>query len=236
MIEIHTKQKKFVFDFDPAIKDIGIKMSGGTDSTIIAYILALYKQKYRPDINLHVITMDHPLKPFQIKFASQAMSWIEQQLNFKFKTHTTGVGTPDGHYANEQLVLLRKSYIENNLQAHFMGQTTNPIDYKEDKLLVQEWKWRSEERDIEMKGKLEGTDFVKDEIEEWTSDGVNYVGHYPLLFVDKKCVAELYDHFQITDTLFPLTRSCEDITHDFSHHCGKCWWCAERQYGFGRLV
>lgn len=236
MIEISTKQKNFVFDFDHDIKDVGIKMSGGTDSTILAYILALYKKNFRPDFNLHVISMDHPLKPFQVKFAKQAMSWIEQKLNLKFATHTTGTGTESGHYADEQFVLVERSYRENNLYGHFMGQTTNPIDYHENETLVKEWSWRSEERDIEMQGKLDDTEFVSKEYDEFTQNGIQYRGHYPLLFVDKKCVAELYNHFGLTDTLFPLTRSCEDITHDFSHHCGKCWWCAERQYGFGRLI
>ena len=50
MIEISTKQKQFVFDFDHDIKDVGIKMSGGTDSTILAYILALYKKNFRLEL------------------------------------------------------------------------------------------------------------------------------------------------------------------------------------------
>ena len=237
MLKVNTEQKEFVFDFDPTVKDIGIKMSGGTDSSIIAYMLSLYKKKYKPDLNLHVITMDHPLKAFQVKFAKQVMSWLENEFDFKFASHTTGVGKANGHYANEQLVLLEKSYKENNLYAHFMGQTTNPIDYQENETLVKEWDWRSEERDVEMRGKLEGTEYVNSEFEEWQKDdGIHYRGYYPLLFVDKKCVAELYDYFGIMNTLFPITRSCEQETTDFSQHCGECWWCAEREYGFGQLV
>jgi hypothetical protein len=236
MLKVNTEQKEFVFNFEPLVKNIGIKMSGGTDSSIIAYMLSLYKKKYRPDLNLHVITMDHPLKAFQVKFAKQVMSWLENEFDFKFSSHTTGVGTANGHYADEQLVLLEKSYRDNQLDAHLMGQTTNPIDYQENPKLVELWDWRSEERDIEMKGKLEGTSFVNSEYEEWQKQDIIHRGHYPLLHVDKKTVAELYSHFDIIDTLFPLTRSCEQETSDFSQHCGDCWWCAERQYGFGRLI
>lgn len=236
MLKVRTKQKEFVIDIPPTQKNVGIKMSGGTDSSIIAFMLAAYKKQFRPDINLHVITMDHPLKAFQVQFAKQVMAWIEKNFDFKFASHYTGVGTPNGAYADEQLVILRKSYADNNLDCHFMGQTTNPIDYHEHDILVKEWDWRCQERDVSQRGQLESTDFVANEYEQWTVNGVNYRGHYPLLFVDKKCVAELYDYFNVKDTLFPLTRSCEDETDDFSKHCGKCWWCAEREYGFGRLV
>jgi hypothetical protein len=126
MLIVKTKQKEFVFNFEPTVKDIGIKMSGGTDSSIIAYMLSLYKKKYRPDLNLHVITMDHPSKAFQVKFAKQVMLWLENEFDFKFASHTTGRGTETGNYADEQLVLLEKSYKENNLYAHFMGQDYKP--------------------------------------------------------------------------------------------------------------
>ena len=46
----------------------------------------------------------------------------------------------------------------------------------------------------------------------------------PLVNIDKKGVAELYEILGVTDTLFPLTRSCEDFTDDFSKHCEECWF------------
>ena len=64
------------------------------------------------------------------------------------------------------------------------------------------------------------------------SDVLNSLGE---INIDKKGVAELYDYFGLMDTLFPLTRSCEDWTDDFSAHCGKCWFCLERLWGFGKL-
>ena len=27
----------------------------------------------------------------------------------------------------------------------------------------------------------------------------------------------------------------KNFTDDFSHHCGECWWCKERHWGFGRF-
>lgn len=236
MLKIPTQQKEFIIDFPDTFKNIAIKMSGGTDSSIMAFMLASYKSQYRPDIELHAITMNHPLKPFQIPFSKQVISWIEEQFGFQFASHTTGTGTASGNYADEQGILVRKSYVKYNIDAHFMGQTSNPIDYKENQLLIDQWDYRCEERDIEMKDKLQDTDYVSSEYLEFEKEDILYRGYYPFVWVDKKCIAELYDYFNITDTLLPLTRSCEKETTDFSHHCGQCWWCAEREYGFGRLV
>ena len=58
----------------------------------------------------------------------------------------------------------------------------------------------------------------------------------PLINIDKKGVREHYVTQGVLEELFPLTRSCETHTTDFSEHCGECWFCRERQWGFGRLV
>jgi 7-cyano-7-deazaguanine synthase in queuosine biosynthesis len=59
----------------------------------------------------------------------------------------------------------------------------------------------------------------------------------PFANLDKKGIAELYEHFNLMDTLFPITKSCEAKTYDWTTpHCGTCWWCHERQWGFGRLI
>jgi len=57
-----------------------------------------------------------------------------------------------------------------------------------------------------------------------------------LINVDKKGVHEHYVRLGVLEELFPLTRSCEIHTTDFSEHCGECWFCKERLWGFGRYV
>ena len=49
---------------------------------------------------------------------------------------------------------------------------------------------------------------------------------------------KLYDKYNLTYTLFPITRSCEGSdyeTGNYTFHCGKCWWCEERMWAFGFL-
>ena len=51
----------------------------------------------------------------------------------------------------------------------------------------------------------------------------------------KKQLAKIYKDFNLLETL-PLTYSCEEYGLDTMDHCGKCWWCQERFWAFGRLV
>jgi 7-cyano-7-deazaguanine synthase in queuosine biosynthesis len=51
----------------------------------------------------------------------------------------------------------------------------------------------------------------------------------------------MYVKFDLMDTVFPLTRSCEwtskitEVADPGTNHCGVCWWCEERKWGFGKL-
>lgn len=51
---------------------------------------------------------------------------------------------------------------------------------------------------------------------------------------NKLFVRQVYDELGMTDLLFPITRSCED-KELIEGHCGKCWWCEERKWAFGKL-
>jgi hypothetical protein len=65
---------------------------------------------------------------------------------------------------------------------------------------------------------------------------VGYAKNYYLPFVgiNKQKIAELYRTLGILE-LYKLTRSCESLTID-DRHCGACWWCKERIWGFGYLA
>ena len=45
----------------------------------------------------------------------------------------------------------------------------------------------------------------------------------------------MYTELGIMDSLFTVTRSCESVTLT-EGHCGECWWCQERMWGFNRLT
>ena len=56
----------------------------------------------------------------------------------------------------------------------------------------------------------------------------------PFINLDKKDISKLYSSLDLLDSLYPLTRSCENI-YSPDKHCGKCFWCEERHWGFGYL-
>ena len=64
---------------------------------------------------------------------------------------------------------------------------------------------------------------------------------YTSWLIDKQGLGKLYKEHDLMESLFPLTYSCEYYSRDKMYgdvgdkHCGKCWWCQEREWGFGKL-
>ena len=55
----------------------------------------------------------------------------------------------------------------------------------------------------------------------------------PFINSNKQKIAEIYKELNV-EHLFQITRSCESLIYD-AGHCGTCWWCKERIWGFGYL-
>jgi len=63
----------------------------------------------------------------------------------------------------------------------------------------------------------------------------------PFATGDKRVVYKAYKDLGMMDILYPLTFSCEDTTefHGIGpdhKHCEHCFFCAERWYGFNRII
>lgn len=55
----------------------------------------------------------------------------------------------------------------------------------------------------------------------------------PFCNIDKQKISEMYDVLGIRTSIFPLTFSCENVhAPNVYSHCGSCWWCKEREWGF----
>jgi hypothetical protein len=212
-IDITVVQKH---PFQTPAKKVGIRLSGGADSAIIAYMLAIYKRDYRPDLLLRPVTCVNNFKPYQEIFAKNVVKKITELTGVEFDEHY--VGQVDGdHYVSQQSTFSNKLYEERKLDIHFMGETMNPPMNVED-----DWNFTGGGRDNSR----------NDPAPTFIPVCINK----PIRNLNKQGVKELYDHFGVTDTLFPVTRSCEIHTLDFTNHCGRCWFCLERHWGFGRYV
>lgn len=213
-------------DLDIKVPDkvtkVGLKISGGADSAITGYILSKYVATERPEIKIIPITVDQEGKAYQVLFAKKVIDFYKDTFGERFfsKHETAFSPIPEANnYIKTQDELTQSLYKNNVIQFHFAGITLNPPVGSIPKTVYDDG-W-IDPPDRKRTGTLKNI----------------YVDSrcLPLINFDKKAVAELYNYFNVFDTLFPLTRSCEIDTDDFSHHCGKCWFCAEREWGFGKL-
>jgi len=210
---VKNSQQDVVIDLDESVTDIAIKISGGADSAILTYILALYKRDYRPDINIHAITSISSLKPYQQEFADRILAKVADMTGITWGNRY--VNTVDSNnYTQEQLEFALDLKSKNAFQYVFVGETKNPPQEELDTI-------------------CDGPD---------GREGENMPTQYGMAFmpfknINKKGICELYETLGVLEDIFPLTRSCEEFpTTDFSKHCEECWFCAERYWGFGRYV
>lgn len=223
MITGHTRQGDVTIDIpdwnnNKKCKNInvGMRISGGADSAILAYMLALYVRDFKPHLKIHPITCEHPGKPYQIIFAKRVIEKIEELTGVIFQEHQTLIIPGTGVYADEQRVLLDRLYETNSIDCHIMGETLNPP-------ISEMEKWTDPDMPTERN------------IPEPIAD-LNGKRFRPLRQSHKKSVYDLYCHFGVLDTLFPVTRSCEAYTTNFESHCETCSFCQERLWGFGRFI
>jgi hypothetical protein len=205
------------------VKFIGIWMSGGADSSMLAYLLA----KKIKDENLNIkiqplsVRRGRPNNPI---YAGNVIDWIEEELNVKMNDHIVYYPPIDDEYQREIKEFWDRddqNFRDNLFQILYSGITRNPPSNDN---TISKNKERSRDDDADRPLK--------------TENGVRFYIN-PFFDIDKKQLAELYKQYNITDTLFPLTYSCEgsaELTNTHTQHCEKCWWCEERYWAFGRYV
>ena len=218
-----NSQDNWEINLDPSIQNIGLKISGGADSAIVCYMLAKYVAEERPDITIHPVTAIAQTKPFQQIFADKVLRKVEQLTGITFAKH--------------QYKMIRSNTVENYIgdqtefvdscdhlyQMRFAGLTANPSPEDAPQLYDGTHTIPGSHGTLDI-DRSKGT-VKKDNTKR------------PLINVDKKGVAEHYIRLGVLEEIFPLTRSCEeDEVYTFEEHCGECWFCRERQWGFGRLV
>ena len=78
-----NSQKNWNLDLPPNRKQVILKMSGGADSAIMAYLFALYKKEERPDLKLYVATVDGPppknWNSSKVKIVLKSKKWFQKR-------------------------------------------------------------------------------------------------------------------------------------------------------------
>lgn len=216
------------------ISTVGIWLSGGADSALLCYLLAKQIMRDQLPLQIQPITVDYK-RPFKF-IAGNVQQQIEKLLsaNGIFKEHLVynppeGIAWSVQELADQFHKLNEKHVRENTFQLLYSGITTNPpIDIQEN------FNW-GVLADVEAK---RGHGVPKQKYRHVVTETADRIYEFyelkPFFDLTKKDIAELYCNLEILDQLFPVTRSCEDLT-TVEGHCGNCWWCEERQWAFGKL-
>lgn len=219
---------------DPAWRRVGIRLSGGADSSLLYYALM-----HDTDLEVVPMTMDTKLKDWYQTGTAQVINRVTELTGrepYAWHRHYQ----PDfvNKFESQPYVdgvdkMQSDAVAKYNLDAVYIGLTCNPP--------IAEMKYYFETHDhgLDIEEVLDhqaGRDDERDQpVESVVKQLQNCVQIIPWANSDKRAVAEAYREYGVIDTLYPYTYSCEAVGQDFVH-CGHCFFCQERWWGFGRII
>lgn len=237
---------------DKCWKNIGISLSGGADSSLLAFILCDIIEKNQTNITVHVISNIRmwKLRPWQRYNSLDVYNYLTDRFqSISFKRHenfippelewgSTGPNIMDeyGEMKSGDRIEIRAhaEYIGHicSLDAWYCGLTRNPrATSMEDQL---------EDRSIDLTGDND-IDLGKMIKRYYTSFSC-----HPFRFLDKSWILKTYKDLSVLD-LFQITRSCEGdkiqypevfgnldyttyVPNQYVPTCKQCFWCKERSW------
>ena len=231
-------------------KNIGISLSGGADSGLLAFAICEIIEKNNLDIAVHIISNIRmwKLRPWQRYNSLDVFNYLKERFSsIDFRRHenfippelewgSTGPNIEDeyGEMKSGDRIEIRAhaEYIGHvyKLDAWYCGLTRNPRSLEIDSQLM--------DRSIDLSGN-DQEDLGKMIKKYYTS----YSCH-PFRFLDKSWILKQYKNLQILD-LLQLTRSCEGdksqypevfgnldytnyVPNQYVPSCKRCFWCRER--------
>ena len=189
----------------------GIFVSGGADSAILLYILMRYNKN-----PLRVYTISN-LQRWGTQ-ASVASNIILECIKLTGNTNITHHISYTNDFTNEYMQEKLLEPVNNGeVNCIFTGTTALPPMDSYVNFTHRADSYSEIERVSE---KFKNTSYKNGKL------------LVPFFNLDKRSIASLYKHYNLTETLFTLTRSCFVNEHA---HCGSCFWCEERFWAFGKL-
>jgi hypothetical protein len=222
--------------FNPEWKNIGISVSGGADSALLAYLLCSKIENTQVHILSHVRMWK--TRPWQRYDSINVYTWLcEKFPHIKFKRHENFI-PPDLEYGSkgayiedeygqtrsgDQIIVRAHAEwiaVTEHLDAWYAGKTKNPSDV------------------TITKGMPDRNPVVEDPNELVKIHNGVTVCH-PFLYTEKDWIVAQYVKHDILD-LLNITRSCEGdfLDLDYTNYvpgsivpeCGQCFWCQERRW------
>ena len=223
-------------------KNIAIRLSGGPDSAIIYYAICNF---YKDDLttNIFPMTMASPLRPHSIKKATDVINTVAK-LTGRYPTqhytvfhfaHNVNNEWPINsiEYTKSQEELESMVFNTKQIDARYAGLSINcPID--ELTTMVNQF-----DNSIDYQKSLATRDQSRDVPTEAPVCKLDNITMYlPFAHHDKRTVFQVYKDYDVVESLYPVTWSCENdmqMQSDNPLHCGTCYFCLERIYAFGKI-
>jgi len=223
------------FQINDAYKKIGIKLSGGADSSIIYYMLCEHTKD--KDVDIYVLSIGTPVKPWYPDGAKRVIDIVGKMTGKYPKEHLINM-VPHSEYVIGQDKLAEKLRNEYGVDVIYSGLTMNVENNKFQNVLMSNKElWNLNETDI--KNRLATRDKSRD-----YKVNKKQIPWRPFGHGDKMTTYEAYKINNMIDELYPYTYSCERMDVPIEEykgienmvHCNRCYFCFERWYAFGRLL
>lgn len=227
--------------FDKSWNAIAISLSGGADSTLLAYILCNIITEENLNIQVHIISHVRMWKtrPWQGHDSKRIFDWLSKKFtNIKFIRHENFIPPAMEWYNTAYIIkdeygkmtagdiIELQSYAEyicfyNNIDAYYNAVTRNPknVDFK-----------GMDKRDV---------DPNEDNQHLMLMTHMGKIASHPFRFTEKSWILSQYRKLNLME-LFDITRSCEGEFEwlDYQSYkygqivptCGECFWCKERAW------
>ena len=225
----------------PIEYNICVKLSGGADSSIIYYALC-YDYKDDPNVQIIPVTISTDEKWWYPEGARNVIK-VVGELTGKYPPehivienikHTPSNYSKAQNTAQDQAI--KKYNIHEDLL--FSGFTNNPNI----KTMRGYFKSNSGKLGLDKVKALHGID-GRDSTRDLDTASSRRRNSQ---FKDKLGTAAWYKHYDVIDTLYPHTFSCESphyvtdpkdfLPGDPHVHCNYCFFCLERWFAFGRII
>lgn len=201
---------------------VGLSISGGADSALVLYLLAT---QIKQPIHTYAFFCDEDI-PVRYPVVEQVVETVRKltnRIDISVELIRTGY---DGFLT--MFDTLSDKMNSGEIAMTYTGFTKFPPD----------------EVIKNFPGKLDDWhyNFRKDSnthsVFGWSVPELNVTAeeriYNPFINQNKKFIHQVYTDFGLLESLFPITRSCENNDHP-NGNCGQCWWCHERIWAFGHV-
>jgi hypothetical protein len=225
--------------FDPAWANIGVSVSGGADSALLAYMLCSIITQENLTTDVHVTTNIRCWKtrPWQETNSIDVYNYLQTKFpNINFhrhvnfippemeEPHTTYITDEYGEQKPGNRIILRAhaEYIGHKykLNAWYNAVTKNPSN-------------------VSLTNRVEDRDIEADNLDIMIKEYQGSHSIHPFRYIEKDWIVAQYHNLKILP-FFEITRSCEgEFDHlNFKNYqpkmtvpeCGECFWCQERNW------